>query len=184
MSDSAMNALDFFVQLLAGALSFWYAKKFLRAGFESRRWATVRWAAVYAIMQFGFSVLTESWKPYERFFMVVPQFALLFFLQGAFFEKDKSRQTFVAASFVVGWDILRFAVSPLAHAAFGAWGPAWAWAVNEAVAFGVSAETVLFLMQLTNDAAVLLIIAGCRAVQLGLLAMYLSGIVRFFPPKD
>ncbi len=184
MSDSAMNALDFFVQLLAGALSFWYAKKFLRADFESRRWATVRWAAVYAIMQFGFSVLTESWKPYERFFMVVPQFALLFFLQGAFFEKDKSRQTFVAASFVVGWGILRFAVSPLAHAAFGAWGPAWAWAVNEAVAFGVSAETVLFLMQLTNDAAVLLIIAGCRIVQLGLLALYLRGIVRFFPPKD
>ena len=183
MSDMTMNALDFLVQLAAGALSFWYAAKFLRADFESRRWTTIRWAALYAIVQFGLSILTEGWKPYERFFMVLPQFAVLFFLQGAFFEKDKSRQTFVAASFVVGWDILRFAVSPLAHAAFGAWGPAWAWAVNEAVALGVSAETVMFVMQVTNDAAVLLIIGGCRAVQVGLLALYLRGIVSFFPPK-
>ncbi len=184
MSDIAMNALDFLVQLATGALSFWYAGKFLRADFESRRWATVRWAVLYAIVQFGFSLLTDSWKPYERFFTVVPQFALLFFLQSTFFEKDKPRQIFAAASFVVGWDILRFAVSPLAHAAFGAWGPAWAWAVNKAVELGVSAETVLFLMQLTNDAAVFLIIAGCRAVQIGLLALYLHGIVGFFPPKD
>ena len=184
MSDATMDALEFFVQLFAGALSFWYAGTFLRADFESRRWAAVRWAVLYALALFAVSSLTAAWKPYERFFSVVPQAALLFFLSGVFFEKDVSRQVFVAASFVVGWDILRFAVSPLAHAAFGAWGPAWSWAVNEAVALGVSAETVLFLMQLTNDAAVLLIIAGCRIVQLGLLALYLRGIVRFFPPKD
>lgn len=184
MSDTAVNALEFLVQLAAGALSFWYAGKFLRADFESRRWAMVRWAVLYAIVQSGFSLLTDGWKPYERFFMVVPQFALLFFLQGSCFEKNRPRRIFAAASFVVGWDILRFAVSPLAHAAFGAWGPAWAWAVNKAVELGVSAETVLFLMQMTNDAAVFLIIAGCRAVQLGLLALYLRGIVGFFPPKD
>lgn len=184
MSDMTMNTLDFLVQLTAGALSFWYAGKFLRADFDSRRWAMVRWAAVYALVQFGVSALTEGWAPYERFFSVIPHFALLFFLQGAFFASDRFRQIFVAASFVSGWDILRFAVSPLAHAAFGAWGPAWAWAVNTAVELGVSAETVLFLMQMTNDAAVFLIIAGCRAVQLGLLALYLRGIVGFFPPKD
>lgn len=184
MSDTAVNALEFLVQLAAGALSFWYAGKFLRADFENRRWATVRWAMLYAIVQSGFSLLTDGWKPYERFFMIVPQFALLFFLQGSFFEKNRPRRIFAAASFVFGWDILRFAVSPLAHAAFGAWGPAWAWAVNKAVELGVSAETVLFLMQMTNDAAVFLIIAGCRALQIGLLALYLRGIVRFFPPKD
>ena len=184
MSDTTVNALEFLVQLAAGALSFWYAGKFLRADFESRRWATIRWAVLYAIVQSGFSLLTDGWKPHERFFMVVPQFALLFFLQGSFFEKDRPRRIFVAASFVVGWDILRFAASPLAHAAFGAWGPAWAWAVNKAVELGVSAETVLSLMQMTNDAAVFLIIAGCRAVQLGLLALYLRGIVGFFPPKE
>ena len=148
MSDTAVNALEFLVQLAAGALSFWYAGKFLRADFESRRRASIRWAVLYAIVQSGFSLLTDGWKPYERFFMVVPQFALLFFLQGSFFEKNRPRRIFAAASFVVGWDILRFAVSPLAHAAFGAWGPAWAWAVNEAVAFGVSAETVLFFRRL------------------------------------
>ena len=183
MSDLTMNALDVFVQLAAGALSFWYAAQFLRADFESRRGAAVRWAAFYALVQFGVSALTAEWKPYERFFAVVPQFSALFLLSSAFFEKDKPRQMFVAASFAVGWDILRFAVSPLAHAAFGAWGPFWAWAVNEAVARGVAAETVLFLMQITNDAAVVLIVAGCRAVQLGLLALYLRGIVKFFPPK-
>ncbi len=91
---------------------------------------------------------------------------------------------FIAASFISGWDILRFAISPLAHAAFSAWGPFWAWAVNEAVLRGVSGETVLSLMKVTNDAALFLIIAGCRAVQLGMLALYLRGIVRFFPPKD
>ena len=184
MSDTAVNALEFLVQLAAGALSFWYAGKFLRADFENRRWAMVRWAMLYAIVQSGFSLLTDGWKPYERFFMIVPQFALLFFLQGSFFEKNRPRRIFAAASFVFGWDILRFAVSPLAHAAFGAWGPAWAWAVNKAVELGVSAETVLFLMQMTNDAAVFLIIAGCRALQIGLLALYLRGIIRFFPPKD
>lgn len=184
MSDMTMNALDFLVQLLAGALAFWYAGRFLRSDFESRRWALFRWAALYALVQFSFSTLTTEWKPYERFFAIVPHFALLFLLSGAFFAKDKFRQVFVAASFVSGWDILRFAISPLAHAAFGAWGPAWAWAVNKAVELGVSAETVLFLMQMTNDAAVFLIIAGCRAVQIGLLALYLRGIIRFFPPKD
>lgn len=184
MSDMTMNALEFLVQLAAGALSFWYAGKFLRADFENRRWAMVRWAMLYAIVQSGLSLLTDGWKPYERFFMIVPQFALLFFLQGSFFEKNRPRRIFAAASFASGWDILRFAVSPLAHAAFGAWGPAWAWAVNKAVELGVSAETVLFLMQMTNDAAVFLIIAGCRALQIGLLALYLRGIVRFFPPKD
>ena len=184
MSDTAVNALEFFVQLAAGALSFWYAGKFLRADFENRRQASIRWAILYPIAQFGFSLLTDGWKPYERFFMVVPQFALLFFLQGSFFEKNRPRRIFAAASFVVGWDILRFAVSPLAHAAFGAWGPAWAWTVNKAVELGVPAETVLFLMQISNDAAVCLIIAGCRAVQLGLLALYLRGIVGFFPPKE
>lgn len=184
MSDTAVNALEFLVQLAVGALSFWYAGKFLRVDFENRRWAMVRWAMLYAIVQSGFSLLMDGWKPYERFFMIVPQFALLFFLQGSFFEKNRPRRIFAAASFVFGWDILRFAVSPLAHAAFGAWGPVWAWAVNKAVELGVSAETVLFLMQMTNDAAVFLIIAGCRALQIGLLALYLRGIVRFFPPKD
>ena len=184
MSDFTMDALDFLIQCVAGALAFWYAGRFLPADFESRGWATVRWSIIYALVQFAVSTLTTDWKSYERFLAIAPQFALLFFLSGAFFTKDKFRQTFVAASFASGWDILRFAVSPLAHAAFGAWGPAWAWAVNEAVARGVPAETVMFLMQATNDAAVFLIIAGCRAVQLGLLAMYLSGIVRFFPPKD
>ncbi|MBO4853114.1 MAG: GHKL domain-containing protein [Schwartzia sp.] len=184
MSDMTMNALDFLVQLAAGALSFWYAAKFLQADFESRRWAALRWAALYAIVQFGVSTLTEGWKPYERFFAIVPQVALLFLLSGAFFEKDKYRQMFVAVSFASGWDILRFTVSPLAHAAFGAWGPAWAWAVNEAVARGVSAETVLSVMQVANDAALLVIVAGCRVLQLGLLALCLRGIVGFFPPKD
>ncbi len=184
MSDMTMNALDFLVQFAAGALSFWYAANFLRADFESRRGAMLRWSALYALVQFGVSALTEDWKPYERFFAVVPQIVLLFLLSGAFFEKDKFRQMFVAASFASGWDILRFAVSPLAHAALGAWGPAWAWAVNEAVARGVAAETVLFLMQMTNDAALLLVVAGCRVVQIGLLALCLRGIVRFFPPKD
>ena len=184
MSDMTMNALDFLVQLFAGALAFWYAGHLLRADFESRRWARFRWAALYALVQFSVSALTTEWKPYERFFTIVPHCALLFLLSGAFFAKDKFRQLFVAVSFVSGWDILRFAVSPLAHAAFGVWGPAWAWAVNEAVELGVPAETVLFLMQISNDAAVFLIIAGCRAVQLGLLALYLRGIVNFFPPKD
>ena len=184
MSDMTMNALDILVQLAAGALSFWYAANFLRADFESRRGAMLRWAALYALVQFGVSALTEGWKPYERFFAVVPQIVLLFLLSGAFFEKDKFRQMFVAASFASGWDILRFTVSPLAHAALGAWGPAWAWAVNEAVARGVEAETVLSVMQMTNDAALFLVVAGCRAVQLGLLALCLRGIVRFFPPKD
>ena len=41
MSDMTMNALDFLVQLAAGALSFWYAAKFLRADFESRRWTAI-----------------------------------------------------------------------------------------------------------------------------------------------
>ena len=169
MSDMTMNALDFLVQLLAGALAFWYAEQFLRANFESRRWALFRWAALYALVQFSFSTLTAEWKPCERFFAVAPHFALLFFLSGAFFAKDRFRQIFAAASFVSGWDILRFAISPLAHAAFGAWGPFWAWAANEAVLHGVAAETVLSVMQITNDAALFLIIAGCRAVQLTVL---------------
>ena len=184
MSDTAMNALDFLVQLAAGALAFWYAEKFLRQDFESRLGAVLRWAALYALTQFSVSALTEGWRPCARFFTVAPHFALLFFLSGAFFEKNGARQVFFAASFVSGWDILRFAVSPLAHAAFDLWGPTWAWAVNVAAERGVAAETILSVMRATNDAAILLIVAGCRAAQLGLLACYLLGIVGFFPPKD
>ena len=87
MSDMTMNALDFLVQLLAGALAFWYAGRFLRSDFESRRWALFRWAALYALVQFSFSTLTTEWKPYERFFAIVPHFALLFLLSGAFLQR-------------------------------------------------------------------------------------------------
>ena len=184
MSDFSINALEFFVQVVAGALSFLYAGRFLRADFESRRWAMFRWAAVYAVVQFALSALTAAWKPALRFFAVVPQIALLLSLQRAFFVKERARQIFVAVSFVSGWDILRFAVSPLAHAAFDLWGPAWAWAVNAAVEHGVAAETILAAMRATNDAAVLLIVGGCRAVQVGLLALYLRGIAGYFPPKE
>lgn len=184
MSDVAMDALDFLVQLVAGVLTFWYADKFLRADCESRRRAMLWWAAVYAVVQFAVSALTADWKPALRFFAVVPQIALLLFLQRAFFVKGWARQMFVAVSFVSGWDILRFAVSPLAHAAFDLWGPAWAWAVNAAAEHGVAAETILAAMQATNDAAVLLIVGGCRVVQLGLLALYLRGIAGYFPPKE
>ena len=97
MSDTTVDALEFFVQLLAGALSFWYVGTFLRADFESRRWAAVRWAVLYALALFAVSALTAEWKPYERFFSVVPQAALLFFLSGAFFEKDVYRRTRLSA---------------------------------------------------------------------------------------
>ena len=176
MSDE-LYLLDAAVCSAVALLAFLYSEKFLRAEFESRRAAILIWAAVYAAGLLILSEVTAQFSPLDRFFNVLPHFALIFLLQRKFFARDLPRQLFVAASFVAAWEILRFTASPLAHAIFSLWNPVWARILNDAVAANLApVEQIISVMQLVNRAAIFFVIAFCRAIQLAILFVYLRTI--------
>ncbi len=173
--------LDAAVHLICGAISFSYTEKFLTGTFDDRKRAMLIWAAIYAAGQMFLSEMTTQLSPHDRFINVLPYFALIILLQRKFFAQDKPRQIFVAASFVAGWEILRFIASPLSHAIFSVWSPIWAWALNSAVEMNLApVDKIIFAMEIVNRAAIFLVIAFCRAVQIGILIFYLRMISKSF----
>ncbi len=173
--------LEAVVLIANGLIAFVYTEKFLRGQFEDRRRAILKWVVVFAASHMILSELTMEFSPHDRFFNVVPAFLILFALQKFLFAENLPKQIFVASSFVAGWEILRFTASPLAHAIFGLWSPAWAWALNRAVELSIApTEKIISVMEITNRAAIFFVIGFCRAVQLGILFLYLRTISRHF----
>ena len=176
--------IDALVHLANGWASFRYSEGFLRGTYENRRHAMGAWAAIYTAGQFLIAETSDMWSPYDRIWRIVPCFLLLFFLQRVFFEKDRPRQAFTIASFEAGWEILRFAASPIAHAIFSVWSPLWAWTFEqEAVLSSMPAEKLLSVMEAINRIVMFLVIALCRAIQVGTLVLYLRMIRQRFVPQ-
>ena len=175
-----LEILEAIVNLIKGAISFKYTEKFLIGKFEDRKIAFAKWTIIYATGQIFFSKITETFTPVDRFFNVVPYIIIFFALQKFFFQASKAKQIFVVASFTAGWEILRFTVSPLSHAIFSVWSPAWAWIVDYlTVNEFASAEKIIEIMTTINRTAIFLVIGICRGIQIRLLIFYLKTISEF-----
>lgn len=175
-----LEILDLIVHLINGVISFKYTEKFLSRNFDDRYKTLIKWSIIYAAGQIFLSKITESWSPLDRFINIFPYIIILFALQKLFFEKNPAKQIFIIASFVAGWEILRFTVSPLSHAIFSVWSPFWAWSVNYLIEnnFATSDE-IISVMLAVNRAIIFFVIGFCRAVQIWLLIFYLRTISEF-----
>lgn len=171
--------LEIFWQMLIGFVSFKYTEKFLPGNFEDRRKTLIIWILIYAATHIFFSKVTETWTPHNRFINIFPHVLILFLLQKKFFECDKIKPIFIVASFTAGWEILRFAASPLAHAIFSLWNPVWAWTVNFLVEKEIfDAEKIISIMSTINRLAIFFVIGICRTVQIGIFIFYLRTIAK------
>ena len=177
--------LDALVHLTNGWLSFRYADSFLQCKYENRKRAMYLWMAIYAAGQLCFALLSEQYPLYDRFTHIIPYLLLLTLLQKIFFEKNRPRQAFVIASFIAGWEILRFLASPMAHAILSLWSPFWGWMLEYVSGLSIAPlENILEGMLAVNRVAIFLVLAACRGAQLGLLALYLHLIRKNFIRMD
>lgn len=176
--------IDALVYLAIGYLAFGYTEKFLAPGHGERRRALAAWLLLFGVWQFLLGEL-GVWSPYDRLLQVLPFLLGFFLLQRLFFEQNLPRQAFSIMSFAAGWEILRFAISPLAHALFSLWNALLTWAVQqEAVLTALTAETLPAVLETGNRAVLFLVIALCRGVQVALLLLYLRTIGRNFVGRD
>ena len=180
-----LEILDFFVAIFAGVLSFLYAEKFLPRRFVNRRKSIIIWATIYAIEQITISNLTTALSPYDRFIIIFPQILILFILQKIFFVSEKPKEIFTVASFIAGWEILRFIASPLSHVILSFWSPIWVEIFNKMIEiYPNSTDEIIFWMEILNRVAIFIVLTICRAVQLGILIFYLKKIAENFTLRD
>ena len=177
--------LDLLVSMANGYLSFRYSEYFLKHIRESRKLSISLWIVIYSAGQLLFSYICDIYAIHDRFIQIVIYALLILFLQKVFFEENRLRQIFVIASFIAGWDILRFLASPMAHAIFNAWSPLWIRLVESFVEFNnFSMETITNGMLIVNRIVVFVVLAICRGVQLGLFSLYLKLITKNFTVAD
>ena len=182
---SEQYVLEIAVNMANGWLSFNYTEKFLQGTYDYRKNAMLQWIIVYTICQMLISQILEFIFPYNHFLTIIPHFILFITLQFIFFEKNRSKQIFIIMSFIAGWEILRFTVSPLAHAIFNIWSPFWEYLVNQSIIISIAPiETTMNVMMLINKMAVFIVIGICRAIQIGILFLYLRIISEKFTHSD
>ena len=182
--------LDVFVYGALGYLSFRYAEMILTGQFSRRGVALTRWIILYTagslVGRFGldYAPMGEN-SVYGGYFHILPGALLLLCLQKKYFPTNWPRQLFALASFIAGWAVLRFTISPLSYVLFDYWNPFWTWLVDYSLTHGwITAERMLGLMGLINEAALMVVLVFCRLVQLGIFALYLWLIQKYFCRQD
>ena len=182
--------LDVFVYGALGYLSFRYAETILTGQFSRRSLVLTSWIILYTagslVGRFGldYAPMGEN-SVYGGFLHILPGALLLLCLQKKYFSTNWPRQLFALASFIAGWAVLRFTVSPLSYVLFDYWNPFWTWLVDYSLAQGwITAERLLGVMGIINEAALMAVLAFCRLVQLGILMLYLWLIQKFFCGRD
>lgn len=182
--------LALLVNLITGYLAFRYTEVILTARFAKRRTALWGWLVLYTAGQsafsYGLDVLFGSQAgAYGGMIQLISCALLLFSLQAYYFQRNWPRQIFALASFVAGWSVLRFAVSPLAHVVLGLWNSLWGYLVNYSFTQGwLAAEQLLEIMAIVNQVAVDAVLLICRVIQLGIFALYLWLIGHYFCHRD
>ena len=177
--------LDTLVHAANGYFSFRYTEFFLPKKYTRRRRALILWSALYILVQTFYGNIIAPYPLYDRFFHVLLQFALLLALQTLFFAKDAPRQAFALVSFGVGWEILRFVVSPLAYVLLDVWSHIWEWLINSVINYALIAPDLLQeYMSATNRIALIVVLTGCRAIQLAVFYIYLRLIGKNMPDAD
>ncbi len=118
------------VALAKGALALAYAGGFLEEKLFPRYGRRLLWCVLYCAGELLWSQVT-SWEPRLNFVGFLPLGLLFFGLQDRFFVRDRWRGLFVAASFVAGWEILKFTASPLAYLLFSVLDAFMEWLVQQ-----------------------------------------------------
>ena len=178
--------LDFAVYVLTGYLAFRYLEKLLENKFSRRCYAMAGFMAVYAVCQLGVGWILSADNSgqggiYNGILQTISGGAVLLLLQKYLFQADWPRQVFALASFIAGWAVLRFAVSPFSYVLFDYWSCLWNGVVEYSMAKGlVGAEDLLAVMGIVNQGVLISVLLFCRLLQLGLLAVYLWLIQRYF----
>lgn len=171
-------------------LAFRYMEGILIGQFSQRGIALMSWIVLYTAGNLVWSLgldyarIGES-NIYASFLHILPSALLLLILQKYDFHTNWPRQVFALASFIAGWAVLRFAVSPLSYVLFDFWNPFWNWLVEYSLAQEwISAECLLEHMGTINELVLMAVLAFCRLVQLGIFALYLWLIRKFFCGRD
>lgn len=173
------------VNILIACLGFRYAENFLQVKYENRKKALILWIFFYCLAKTIYGNFAQNYPFYNRFSYAVPHIILFGALQFLFFEKNLSRQVFSVMSFVAGWEILRFAASPMAHSFLGIWNSVFEISVNFFTEKNLmTAERLLEIMPLVNKIALFTTLAICRGLQLAVFYIYLKIIVKNFVNAD
>ena len=176
--------IDVCVHVANGWFSFRYAEFFLKPK-RPRPTSMLIWIFAYTTGQLICQNIIDSQTVYDNFNHLLPYILLFGILSFIFFEKNLSRMTFALASFIAGWEILRFTASPLAHAILGLWNPLWERGINALLDSGfMQAETLLIVIQYANRIALFVTLLICRVIQFGAFYIYLKLIRKNFVADD
>ena len=183
---SEQYLLETLVYGILAYLAFRYMEGILTGQFSKRSVALTGWLILYTagnlIWSWGldYAHISEI-SVYASFLHLLPIVFLLLILQNKYFHTNWPRQVFALASFIAGWAVLRFAVSPFSYVLFDYWSCLWNGAVEYSMAKGlVGAEDLLAVMGIVNQGVLISVLLFCRLLQLGLLAVYLWLIQRYF----
>ena len=172
--------LDIFFKIVIAWLAFTFSENFLQNNFERRKKILFVWIIIFAATNIFFSNISDSWSPHLKFLNIFPQIFIFYILQKNFFVGKKFNQIFIIASFIAGWEILRFTASPLAHAIFSLWNIFFADFINFLVENNFDSQKIIFYMDAVNRFAVFIVIFLCRAVQIAIFIFYLRTIQKNF----
>ena len=170
---------------IVGFMAFRYFEFFLQRKYENRKTAIILWIFFYVILKTLYGNFAQDYTLYNRLSYAIPHFILLLALEFAFFEKNMAIQAFGLASFVAGWEILRFTASPLAHTLLGLWNSLFEFFVNILIAKEtVLAENLIEVLPTVNNIALYMTLALCRGLQLVIFYIYLKLIEKNFVDGD
>ncbi|MBO6304181.1 MAG: sensor histidine kinase [Selenomonadaceae bacterium] len=173
------------VNTLIAFFAFRYSEIFLQRKYENRKKSLILWIFFYCLAKTIYGNLAENFPFYNRFSYAIPHLILFGALQFAFFEKNISRQVFSILSFIAGWEILRFAASPLAHSILGAWNSVFNFFVNFFTEKNlIKAERLLEIMPVINQIVLFATLVICRGLQLAVFYIYLKLIGKNFVNAD
>ena len=180
-SMSEIFLLEIFLQIFISILAFNFSKNFLENNFESKK-IFFAWIFIFAATNIFFDKFTENLAPHNRFLNLIPQIFIFFILLQKIFANNFFTKIFIVASFISGWEILKFTASPLSHAIFSVWSPIYIFFVNF-LTDKISADKIIFLLEISNRATIFFVILFCRAVQLIIFIFYLKTIKKNFSRK-
>ena len=161
--------LNWIVYGFLGLLSFEFSSRFLNLKFLGRS----IWIVIFIVAEILIDYAMDLIFPYNSIVKILPISILIFLLQRIFFAKDLPRQIFLIANFISAWEILKILASPMSALIFLAWNP-----IFERFAYSI---TDLDLIVNLNRFFVDGVLIFCRAIQLGILAMYLKFVAKNFP---
>ncbi len=175
--------LEVLVALVKGTLALAYAGGFLEERAFPQRRRRLLWCILYTAGELLWSWMA-SWESRLNYAGFLPLGLLLYSLQTRFFVRDFWREIFVTASFVAGWEILKFTASPLAFLLFSVLGGIMEWLIHQDFFLQAVNGSLLTAMDMIWRFLQIAVLFLARALQLILFGSYLRFIKKRFVRRD